>query len=131
MQRRQSLPRPTLSQLLVLAGVCTAVMLIVNLGERWVTCRTALADKQSLARLVEVQRARRDALQQRLDEVMRPEEVEKAIREEFGWIKDGEGSVILQDAGAQTSPAPAASAEEANTGAPPHWLDWLGAFFQP
>jgi cell division protein FtsB len=123
--------RPTFSQLLTIGAVGLAVFLIINLGQRWLVCQNVLAQKQVTAQAVEATRARRDALQQELAASQSDSYAEQVIREERGWVKDGEGAANLRFAGAPAGATaiqpPAASPQHT----PPYWRDWLSAFLLP
>lgn len=67
--------------------------------------------------------ARNSALQSEIDELSTPEGVEDRVREEYGWVKSGENSVMVSglDSSAESQSASTASGSTENVKAPDTW----------
>ena len=124
-------PRPTFSQILTIAGVCVAIFLIASLGQRWLVCREVLARKQVEMQSVEAERARLRTLQQKWAEAQSAASIEKAIREELGWIRENEHLVALQYEGLLAGEELTAQPAVGQRDSPPYWPDWLRLFLLP
>ena len=130
-RRRTPFLRPTMSQVLTFLIVCVAVLLIVNLGQKWLVWRGVLEEQRAISEVVREEEARRDALEQELAEAQSDAYAEKVVREDFGWVRDEEESVVLKYDGEAPAVATAGEAPAAEADGPPYWLEWLKLFLIP
>jgi len=134
MSKRLQLNKPTFTQILTFGIALIALFLIVNLAQKWLIAQDVLERKRLLSLEVQAERARVDELEAMLAETESDAYIERVIREDFGWVREDEGAVILQFEAeppvthAQETPAPGV----ARTGkhGPPHWSDWARLFLQ-
>ena len=123
--------RLTGTQIMVVAFICLALILLVSLAQRAVLNERLQATRQSLENETIAIEARVERLRGMMEEVQTPAAIEQALRDDFGVVRPGEGAALLQfaESPAEEDPAPAADVSEKR--APPHWLDWLRRFRWP
>jgi len=124
-------PRLTFARLLTIVFAGIAIFMVINLGQGWLTCQSALRERQDKLAIVRAEQARRDSLVQLWAAAETPGFVARTIREELGWSERAEGSAILQYQDWPPAQSATAAPGSQPADAPPHWLDWFSAFLLP
>jgi len=124
-------PRLTFARFLTIVFAGIAIFMVINLGQGWLMCQSALRERQAKAAIVGAERARRDSLVQLWTDAQTPGFVARTIREELGWGRSEEGSAILQYQDGPPAEGEASAPGSRPSDTPPHWLDWLSAFLLP
>ncbi len=122
----------TISQMLTIGVGIVAVVLIFNMAQKSVFCQQKQAERDALAREVQVVESQVKALRQQLDESGSNATIESSLREDFGMVGRNEGTAILQFEESPAAAQPALPSEtQPKESEAPHWTDWAKALINP
>lgn len=124
------LPRPSFTQVLTLVIAFASLFLIFNLTQKWLIAQDVLEEKRLLAIEVKAEQARVENLEHILAETESDAYIERVIREDFGWVRDNEGTVLLHLIESPAANDASTGSTDAGAGQAPFWSLWARLFLE-